>query len=71
MAANYYQKAAIQGHALAQYNIGACYHYGKGVPRNLNKAVMFYGMAAEQGDNDATTQLRELVIYLSSLKYIH
>ena len=41
--------AAEQGFARAQYNLGICYHDGKGVPRDEVEAVKWYRKAAEQG----------------------
>lgn len=38
--------AAEQGDANAQYLLGDCYYYGKGVDRNRNKAVEWYSKAA-------------------------
>ena len=33
-AANWYRKAAEQGHANAQYKLGMCYENGRGVPQD-------------------------------------
>ena len=44
----WYSKAAEQGHASAQYNLGACYDNGEGVPMDNQKAVYWYRKAAEQ-----------------------
>ena len=41
--------AAEQGFVRAQYNLGICYHDGKGVPRDEVEAVKWYRKAAEQG----------------------
>ena len=41
--------AAEQGFARAQYNLGICYHDGRGVPRDEVEAVKWYRKAAEQG----------------------
>lgn len=45
----YYLKAARNGHAIAQYNVGVCYNFGKGVEKNYNLSLMWYHRAAEQG----------------------
>ncbi len=44
------KKAAEQGDAQAQCNLGNCYALGKGVEKNLREAVKWYRKAAEQGD---------------------
>ena len=36
---NWYLKAANQGHANAQYNIGVMYKNGVGVEKNYNEAI--------------------------------
>ena len=48
-AAELFQKAADMGFAPAQYNLGYCYKYGDGVPRDLDKSAEWYRKAAEQG----------------------
>jgi len=50
-------KAAEQGHATAQYNLGRMYAYGEGVPQDVVKAVKWYRKAAEQGDAAAQSNL--------------
>ena len=42
-------KAAEQGNAAAQDNLGDCYYYGRGVEQNYTEAVKWYRKAAEQG----------------------
>src|SRR6185312_13494846 len=44
-----YQKAAEQGDAMAQTNLGVYYEDGTGVEKNFQKAVELYQKAAEQG----------------------
>ncbi|MCK5097449.1 MAG: SEL1-like repeat protein, partial [Desulfobacteraceae bacterium] len=44
-----YKRAAEQGYAKAQYNLGAMYDKGIGVPQNRNKAAYWYRKAAKQG----------------------
>ena len=41
---------AEQGNADAQYNLGAMYDKGQGVPQDYAEAVKWYRMGAEQGD---------------------
>jgi TPR repeat protein len=48
-AASFYQMAADQGHADAQYNLGLCYGNGKGVPKDVQQALKYIQMAADQG----------------------
>lgn len=49
-ALKYFQQAAEQGNAKAQYNLGVCYENGQGVLQNYTEAVKWYRKAAEQGD---------------------
>ncbi len=49
-AVEWYQKAAEQGYAEAQYNLGVCYYNGYGVPKNRAKAVELWKKAAAQGN---------------------
>ena len=53
-AAKWYEKAAIQGHIDAQYNIGLMYANGEGVEQNEQFALMWLASAAKQGDKEAT-----------------
>ena len=43
-----YRKAAEQGDAVAQFNLGNCYYNGKGVTKDYSQAVYWYRKAAEQ-----------------------
>jgi TPR repeat protein len=43
------QKAADQGYAEAQYNLGVSYTFGKGVLKDDKQAVYWYQKAADQG----------------------
>jgi len=52
-AVSWYQKAAEQGHANAQLNLGACYQGSTGVSSDLKKAEEWYLKAAEQGNSFA------------------
>jgi len=56
-AAYWYRKAAEQGNANAQHNLGNCYYYGKGVEQDYTQAVYLYRKAAEQGNSDAQNAL--------------
>jgi len=46
-AAYWFTKAAEQGDATAQNNLGVCYENGMGVERDRKKAVYWYTKAAE------------------------
>ena len=48
-AARWYRKAAEQGLAAAQYNLGVMYAEGNGVPQDYAEAVKWNSRAAEQG----------------------
>jgi TPR repeat protein len=48
----WYQKAADQGYAKAQYNLGVMYANGKGVLKDDKQAVYWYQKAANQGQAD-------------------
>ena len=52
-AVEWYQKAAEQGHAIAQYDLSWMYQYGRGVSQNASEAVKWCRRAAEQGYADA------------------
>ena len=56
-AVNWYRKAAVQGDADAQYNLGVMYDTGEGVPENDVEAVNWYRKAAEQGHASAQFNL--------------
>ena len=55
--ANDYRKAAEQGDANAQYNLGVCYENGYGVTQDYSHAVYWYRKAAGQGDANAQYNL--------------
>ena len=51
------QKAAEQGDAVAQFNLGVLYYKGEGVPQDYKEAFKWHLKAAEQGYADAQTNL--------------
>ena len=53
-------KAAEQGDADAQQNMGVCYELGIGVKKDKQEAVKWYRKAAEQGNSSAKNNLRRL-----------
>ena len=56
-AVKWFRKAAEQGHAKAQFNLGLCYDEGNGVTKDPVEAVKWYRKAAEQGDAKAQYNL--------------
>ncbi|MDO9312787.1 MAG: tetratricopeptide repeat protein [Nitrosomonas sp.] len=56
-AVDWYRKAAAQGDAGAQYNLGVMYFEGKGVPQDYKQAVDCYKKAAAQGNATAQNNL--------------
>ncbi|MBR6755324.1 MAG: SEL1-like repeat protein, partial [Peptococcaceae bacterium] len=56
-AALYYRKAAEQGHAEAQYNLGRCHEEGWGTYFYIWEAAKWYSKAAEQGHAEAQYNL--------------
>jgi hypothetical protein len=53
----WYRKAAEQGDAAAQYNLGVMYFEGHGVPKDETEAVKWWRKGAEQGDAGAQHNL--------------
>jgi len=45
-----WEKAANQGDAKAQYNLGLMYDNGRGVRQNKSKAKELFGQACDKGD---------------------
>jgi len=56
-AALWYRRAAEQGNAIAQYDLGAAFYNGRGVAQSYDGAVMWWRLAAVQGDADALYNL--------------
>ena len=48
-AANWFRRAAVQGHAEAQCYLGFFYYYGYGVEQDYSKAVYWFQKATDQG----------------------
>lgn len=53
----WFQKAAVQESADAQYYLGECYYWGNGVERNEKEAIKWFRKAAEQEHEDAQEML--------------
>lgn len=47
-AAEWFQKAAEQGHGMAQFYLGVCFEWGEGVEKDYKKAAKWFIKAAEQ-----------------------
>lgn len=58
-AREWYEKAALQGHLVAQLSLAAIYEQGDNVERDLEKASMWYEKAAIQGAAPAQFRLGE------------
>ena len=56
-AVRWYRKAAEQGDAQAQNDLGRCYATGTGVPQDAVEAVAWYRKAAEQGNAEGQFNL--------------
>ena len=56
----WWRKAAAQGHARAQNDLGYLYQKGEGVPLDYAEAAKWYRMAAAQGDATAQDNLGSL-----------
>ena len=48
----WYRKAADQGHAAAQFNLGAMYDNGRGVPQDYVEAHKWVNLAASRATGD-------------------
>lgn len=55
--------AANQGNKNAQYELGECYNYGKGVVKDYHEAVKWYYKAAIQEHEGAQYKLGECYNY--------
>ena len=59
-AAKWYLKAAYQGFALAQYNLGVMYGNGEGVPEDYMRAYAWLNLAAAQG-NEGSVEAKDVL----------
>ena len=57
---NLWNKAADQGIAQAQFNLGNMYKNGQGVAQDYSAAMKWYRMAADQGDADAQYYIEDI-----------
>jgi uncharacterized protein len=61
-AAYWFRKAAEQGHAVAQFNLGVMLQYGQGVAKDDTEAAQWYRQAAEQGHAHAQCALGAMLL---------
>lgn len=61
MAANWYLRAAEQGHVDAQYNVAIMNVTGRGVDQNTTAGMMWLASAAKQGDKESRKLLLEVI----------
>lgn len=59
-AVKWYKLAADQGYAGAQYNLGFCYAYGKGVGKNRTEGIRLLRQAHANGSSSAAQELKKL-----------
>ena len=59
-AAIWYRRAADQGEAIAQVNLGEMYETGRGVTKDFAQAANWYRRAADKGDADAQYHLGQM-----------
>ena len=59
-AIHWYTKAAEQGNANAQNNLGVAYHNGNGVEQDKNKAIYWFRKACENFNDDACKNLNRI-----------
>jgi len=67
-AAYWYTKAANQGYAEAQNNLGDCYYLGRGVKEDFKKAVYWYRQAIKLGNVKAHNCLGDCYYYGDGVK---
>ena len=58
-AVKWYRKAAEQGFAKGQYNLGLMYSHGFGVQQDDAQATKWFRKAARQGNTEARSELRK------------
>jgi TPR repeat protein len=65
-AVKWFTKAAEQGFARAQNNLGARYENGLGVPKDYIQAAKWYILATAQGNEEAANKFVELAKSMTS-----
>ena len=59
LAAQWYAKAAAQGHAQAMHNLGTVYWKGDGMQQSKAEAIAWFARAAQRGHAEAARTLKE------------
>jgi TPR repeat protein len=59
VAAKWFQKATDHGSAAGMYNLGGMYENGRGVPKDLDRAMQLYRQAALLGNSQALRRLTQ------------
>ena len=59
-AVQWFRRAAEQGYAEAQFNLGVSYHKGEGVPQDDSESTKWFRRAAEQEFAPAKDALKRL-----------
>ena len=59
-ALKWYRNAAEQEDSMAQFNLGQMYYRGRGVPKDFVLALMWYNLAASQGNKFARMSMDDL-----------
>jgi uncharacterized protein len=52
-AVQWYERAATQGYAEGQFNLGRAYQFGMMVPQSRQEAILWFDRAADQGHDQA------------------
>lgn len=60
-AVEWYQKAANLNHARAKCRLGVCYELGQVVDKNLDEAIRLYKQSSDDGIEEASVRLSELL----------
>jgi len=55
--------ASEAGHTSAIYNMGLCFEHGRGVPKDIGKAIEYYNIAANKGHGKAQFNLGSFYIH--------
>jgi len=61
----FFEKAAMLDNVYAQYMVGYAYRNGHGIPSDFVKALAWFEIADENGDEDAAKEIRDVKQYMS------
>ena len=67
-AIEWFEKAAEQGHASAQYNLGVMYDLGQGVDKSGSSAMRWFAKAAAQDFEEAQAAIDDILVERRSTK---